>query len=156
MARFGRARSLALLVALAALFDATRAPAFWIDKRVTVQPIQVCSTDGQTRANPGLTIYEAETDKIWAQAGIVFRFLPVVAYSNSTYLNVSSSIFDEYSFGSLAGVAGHGQYNDDPNGTVINLFFVRSIDGSAQHLRLLKADHRGLRSHLRQERRFDR
>jgi hypothetical protein len=99
-----------------------------IDRRVTVQPIQVCSTAGDDCANPGLSIYELATDKIWAQAGIEFHFLPVVQYSNTVYLSVSSDPFAANSVLSLALNPGHGQHSDP---TVINLWFVKIIDGSA-------------------------
>lgn len=98
-----------------------------IDHRVTVQPIVVCSTDGLECANPAAPVFEAETDKIWAQAGIDFRFLPALAYSNTVYLDVTSNPFAADSLLSLAGGAAHGQ---SPDPRVINLWFVKTIDGS--------------------------
>lgn len=100
----------------------------WIDKRVTIQPIVMRSTDGSIAANPQLKIFEEETDKIWAQAGIDFRFLPVVYYDNSLFTNVSSSIFDPNSVHALALIEGHMQ---NTNPLVINLWFVITIDRSA-------------------------
>ncbi len=101
--------------------------AYWIDKRVTIQPIAMRPTNGTAAANPQLKIFEAETDKIWAQAGIDFQFLPVVYYDNSLYTNVSTDIFRPNSFYSLALDPGHQQSS---NPKVINLWFVMTIDGS--------------------------
>lgn len=98
----------------------------WIDKRVTIQPIVMRSTDGSRAANPQLRIFEAETDKIWAQAGIDFHFLPAIYYDNSLYTNVSTDIFQPNSFYSLALDPGHQQSS---NPKVINLWFVMTIDG---------------------------
>jgi len=107
---------------------ANSASAYLIDKRVTIQPIVMRSTDGSIAANPQVEIFEAETDKIWAQAGIDFEFLPVVYYDNNLYTNVSTDIFEPNSFYSLALDPGHRQ---SANPLVINLWFVRTIDGSA-------------------------
>lgn len=118
---------IALAVIWACVLDLQAAGSFWIDKQVVVQPIQMGSTDGSTWANLDLSIYEAESDKIWAQAGIDVKFLPVAQYQNTTYLGVSSDAFAVNSFLSLASNTGHGQ-NPDP--TVVNLWFVNSIDSS--------------------------
>ncbi|GEM_PF-2304196 len=101
------------------------AGSFWIDKQVVVQPIQMGSSDGSAWANIDLSIYEAESDKIWAQAGIDIKFLSAVQYQNSTYLDISSSPWSANSLLSLAGGSGHAQH---PDPTVINLYFVRTID----------------------------
>lgn len=100
----------------------------WIDKRVTIQPIVMRSTDGSIAANPQLKIFEAETDKIWAQAGIDFQFLPAIYYDNSLYTNVSTDIFQPNSLYSLALDPGHQQSS---NPQVNNLWFVITINGGA-------------------------
>ena len=99
-----------------------------ITRRVTVQPIQMVSNDGSDKANPSLTIFEDATDKIWAQGGIDFLFLEPVSFTNTAYLNPSSSVFSGNSVLSLAKDPGHGQHS---NPDVINLWFVKTIDGSA-------------------------
>jgi len=119
-------------VRIAALFFcfvlADNANAYWIDKRVTIQPIVMRSTDGSIAANPQQNIFEAETDKIWAQAGIDFQFLPIIYYNNSLYTNVSSDISQPNSVYSLALDPGH-QQSSDPH--VVNVWFVMTINGSS-------------------------
>lgn len=113
---------------LVGLALAENANAYLIDKQVTIQPIVMRSTDGSAAANPQRQIFEAETDKIWAQAGVDFQFLPAIYYDNSLYTNVSTDIFQPNSVYSLALDPGHQQSS---NPQVINLWFVRSIDGGA-------------------------
>lgn len=62
-----------------------------IDRRITIQPIQV--TFGGATANSSLTLFELETDRIWAQAGIDIHFLPAVTYAsvNSVYNNTNTN-----------------------------------------------------------------
>jgi len=107
---------------------ADNANAYWIDKRVTIQPIVMRSTDGSIAANPQQKIFEAETDKIWAQAGIDFQFLPIIYYNNSLYTNVSSDISQPNSVFSLALDPGH-QQSSVPH--AVNVWFVMTINGSS-------------------------
>jgi len=62
--------------------------AFAAPFQVTVQPIQVCQDDGTSCANPLQTLFEAEGDRIWAQAGIDLLFLPWHTLNNTGYLNL--------------------------------------------------------------------
>ena len=111
-----------------------------IDKRITIQPIQVRSTDGFTSiSNPSLTLFEAETDKIWSQAGIDILFLPTITYNNSLFLNTASSTgATSNELVQLRQTAGQS-WSLPANGgslaaTVVRLFFVQLIDGSPGNL----------------------
>jgi hypothetical protein len=63
-------------------------PAFAASFEVTIQPIQICQDDGTSCANPLQTLFEAEGDKIWSQAGIDLLFLPWHTLNNTSYLNL--------------------------------------------------------------------
>lgn len=98
-----------------------------IDKRVTIQPIFI--SDGTTTANSGGHLYEAETDKIWSQAGIDVKFLSPVTIVNSTFYDIHSDPFSHAdSLLALTQTAGNGA-NSDP--TVVNLWFVNRINDSS-------------------------
>lgn len=119
------------ILAFLGLLSLSPTQAQLITRRVTVQPIQVGSTDGTVWANPSLTIFEEATDKIWAQAGIDFQFLTPVTYQDSNFLNPRSDPFETYSVLNLAKTPGHGQYENNPNHPdVVNLWFVKTIDNS--------------------------
>lgn len=129
---------LALLVVLFALGPTAHGQTtVQITKQVTIQPIQVRSTDGSVAANSSLKLFEAETDRIWAQAGIDVKFLPVQTYNNSSYLNVSSNATDSNYLGGLVQLSGQPWVSGGSLGlatTVIRLFFVQSIDNDASVL----------------------
>ncbi|MBE9227285.1 hypothetical protein IQ264_17810 [Phormidium sp. LEGE 05292] len=93
-----------------------------IDRRVVVQPIQVCNDLGNSCANPDRKLFEAETDKIWAQAGIDVDFLSWNIFNETDFLSVTGSEFN-----SLTLTPGHGQ-NSDP--LVLNMFFVNLLEGA--------------------------
>jgi hypothetical protein len=97
------------------------------DKLLRIQPIQVCSDDGTVCANVNRTLFSAEAAKIWGQAGMKIEFLPWVTFRGTPWLDLTTSIFDNYTIFTLAGTAGHGQNSDY---TVINAWFVRSISGA--------------------------
>ncbi len=84
---------------------------------IYIQPIQVCADDSTGCANSAQTLFEAEGDKIWAQAGLDLSFYSWNTYSETDYL----SIADDAEFFALLGGAGHGQNAD---ATVINMWFV--------------------------------
>lgn len=100
-----------------------------ITKRVTIQPIRVNSDS--TGANLNGTIFEQETDKIWAQAGIDVEFLPIVNITQPSFLNLSSSINDVNSLHVLSQMSGNGA-SADP--AVLNLWFVQTIDNNPSAL----------------------
>lgn len=93
-----------------------------IDRRVVIQPIQVCDDLGSNCANPDRKLFEAETDKIWAQAGIDIDFLSWNIFNETDFLDLSSFEFNDLTF-----TPGQGQ-NSDP--LVLNMFFVNWIEGA--------------------------
>ena len=62
------------------------ASAMTLNKQVKVQPIQVCNDAGADCAKIGF--FEAETDKIWAQAGIDIKFLNSLQLNGTDFLSV--------------------------------------------------------------------
>lgn len=102
-----------------------------ITKRVTVQPIQIRSTDGLTVGNAAQTLFEAETKKIWAQAGIDVLFLPMATYTDNAYLSVSADAGLSNSLAGLVTKAGTPWVSGGSLGlasTTIRLFFAPTID----------------------------
>lgn len=103
---------------------------------VTIQPIQICQDDGTSCANSGQTLFEAEGDKIWAQAGIDLVFLAWAQYNETDFLNLSVDSDND-------GFTESGEdeaFNlfDDPttysgssSATVINMWFANQLDGSS-------------------------
>lgn len=98
------------------------------DRLLRIQPIQVCANDCESCANTNRILFEAETQKVWAQAGIRIEFLPWRHFCGTPWLDLSTSTFADYTIFSLAGYPGHEQH---PDPAVINLFFVRSFDNGA-------------------------
>ena len=126
---------LALLGAIEAraqvYFDAVRT------NRVTVQLIQVTDDAGNNPANPGMSQtqldkFEQACDKIWAQVGIDFEFLPVNTYKSTTFLNISST-GGSNDFYTLADetLKPLGQHGRNPTPSVVDLWFVATIDSSS-------------------------
>lgn len=99
-----------------------------IEYRITVQPIRI--SNGFQTANPNIAFFEAETDKIWSQAGIDVAFLAPVTYTSAEFFNINSGS-GTGSLTKLRTTANAGQ-NADPS--VINMWFVNLIDGSASNL----------------------
>lgn len=87
---------------------------------IYIQPIQVCADDGTGCANSAQTLFEAEGDKIWSQAGLDLSFYSWNTYSETDYL----SIADDTELYALFGLPGHGQSGDV---TVINMWFVDAL-----------------------------
>ena len=74
---------------------------------IRIQPIQVCSDDGTVCANPNRNLFEAETRKIWAQAGTDIEFLPWRKFYGTPWLHLGTSLFgDTYSIFTLASIPG--------------------------------------------------
>lgn len=95
------------------LLFAGAASALPITHQLVVNPIQVCADDGTGCANSGQLLYDAETDKIWEQAGIDILFLDWKTWNSSAHL-----VIDQTS--DLVGFAG----NQAMGGDVINMWFV--------------------------------
>ncbi|MBM3777036.1 MAG: PEP-CTERM sorting domain-containing protein [Acidimicrobiia bacterium] len=96
-----------------------------------VQPIQVCNDAGTVCANSAQTLYEAEGDKIWAQAGIDLVFLPWVQFLETDYLSITdpsidaTELFDMWGEGHVPGA--------------VNMWFVQTLEsaGTAYGIALL-------------------
>ena len=88
---------------------------------VVVQPISVCTDEGTGCVNTAGNYFEAETDKIWAQAGIDVSFLPMTEYHETDYLLIDNVA--EFEHG-LAVEANAGQH---ASSSVINMWFVDGI-----------------------------
>lgn len=96
------------------------------DLEVVIQPIQVCGT------NPEMLTFEAELDKIWAQAGIDITILPFSQYDNPAYfyLEVWEWMPGVDSWGNIVPPPFFTEAGGkNPNALVINLWFVNSIYG---------------------------
>jgi PEP-CTERM motif len=76
-----------------------------------LQPIQVCADDGTSCANPSLELFEAITDKIWAQADIDINFLDWLVVNDSNKL-------DETNFDDLTA-------NASPS--IMNVWFISTL-----------------------------
>lgn len=103
-------------------------PAMDITQLVRVQPIIVANNNGSDPAeffgNPGQqSIIEGFIDDIWAQAGIDVDFLPSTNW-NSTFANGGPGLFQTIDAADAAGV-------NNPDSSVINMYFVNQIGGSA-------------------------
>ena len=57
--------------------------------QITVQPIRICDDLGMNCTMTGF--FEAETDRIWAQAGIEIEFLPLTQFNSSEFLDIAGT-----------------------------------------------------------------
>ncbi len=87
---------------------------------VTVRPIQVCDNAGANCANNAMTLFEAETDKIWAQAGIDISFLPWRTLNSTADLVLG--------VGGVNALFTGANKQADANALVISMWFVTSIN----------------------------
>lgn len=93
---------------------------------IEIQPIQICDDDGNNCATTGF--FEAETDKIWAQAGIDVRFLPIQTIDNTDWLDVNyASPLTQEPKDIMA--FGRDNINDSDATLAINMFFVDTMTG---------------------------
>ena len=113
---------------VAALMLVSSLPAWASPLTLTVKPIQICDNAGTTCGNAAQTLFEAEGDKIWAQAGIDLNFLSWGQINNSSYLDVSigsGAVIDAEAQAIMtAGIA----INDTSVTNAINVFFAQSLD----------------------------
>ncbi len=96
------------------------------DLEVVIQPIQICGT------NPDMLTFEAELDKIWAQAGIDITILPFTQYDNPAYFALEQYEWDIdiTNMGTVIPSQFFTQAEGkNPNPLVINLWFVNTISG---------------------------
>jgi hypothetical protein len=97
---------------------------------VTIQPIQICDDGGGNCATTGF--FEAETDKIWAQAGIDVNFLAMAQINETDYLDVTVGVAAVVAQETQDVMeAGRTLINDSAVTLAINMFFVDSLDSSS-------------------------
>lgn len=92
--------------------------------KVTINPIQICSTDGLTCANSSQQLFEAEMDKIYAQASIDIVFNPFTQYNDSSYLSIAANDGTPSSADIFLNSIRPLQ---DPSPVVINMWFVQDL-----------------------------
>ena len=88
-----------------------------LNKKLTIQPIQVRNADGSLIGNPNMELFIDETQKIWAQAGVEVIFL-----THNTYISddVSLSIDQIDNFFDTAG-------GKSTTPGVINMWFIHEF-----------------------------
>ncbi len=59
---------------------------------VNVQPVKICRNDGTACANAAGNLFAAETNKIWAQAGITFNFLDFTTINDTADQNFTTQM----------------------------------------------------------------
>ena len=97
---------------------------------IYLQPIQIRASDGTSPANAGMELFEAESNKIWAQAGLDLIWLPWNTLDNSSLLDLSVGDFSNtFEFGQMH--ADPGSYSGATDGTTINVWFADELDGSS-------------------------
>ena len=86
-ARFSAAsRAVAASCVAAAAFAAMPAQAGYIN----ILPIKICDDAGLNCANAANELYLAATNKIWAQAGLTFNYLPFITTNSSDFLSLDT------------------------------------------------------------------
>jgi hypothetical protein len=94
---------------------------------VDVQPILVHNTDGTGGATiPPVTFFNAETNKIWAQADTTINFLTPTNFNNSAFLNIVNSP-NHQNLSDLINAPNNGK---NPNPSVLDMWFVNSVQGA--------------------------
>jgi hypothetical protein len=109
----------ALTVVVLAAEPASAIP---ITKELTVKVVTVCNDSGFNCASKGPAgnlFFEAETDKIWAQAGIGVTFVEMANRNSTNLSDLNESVF------------GKGLFNlAPPSSTVVTMFLVHTISGA--------------------------
>ena len=95
-----------------------------IDRYFTIQPIQVCDNAGANCAPTPL--FQAETEKIYSQAGVVPVFLPTTQLKNTNLLNLTD-VNGDGNYLDEIDLPGNGQ---NANPTTINTWFVQDFVAS--------------------------
>jgi hypothetical protein len=85
---------------------------------INIQPIKICDDAGASCANDGEELFLAATNKIWAQAGLTFNYLPFTTTNSSVYLNLDDQDEVNSLFSDAPGAAG--------NPLTISMWFVNS------------------------------
>jgi len=119
-----------LLLCGAALVFTSASPALAASFTLTVQPFQMCNDAGAGCGNAAMTLFEAEGDKIWSQAGIDLVFLPWLQINNTAYLDITVGSGSVINAEAQAVMAAGTAVNDTAVTHVINMFFAPTLDGS--------------------------
>ena len=126
-----RAHWLPVATAAFLLLPALSASAMAIDKTVNINVYQVCSDGGANCASLGPTgnqYYAAETNKIWAQAGISVTFTFKQQLLNSSFYNLNDSTpgvtFNDL-YDSVFGVGTAGTVTNR-----VDMFMINDYDGA--------------------------
>lgn len=117
----GAIAAAALTLAIALPGAANASPI--IDKGLTINVYQLCDDAGANCAAlgpAGDNFYAAETNKIWAQAGISVSYNFMGTINNSLYLNIDDSAAN--SFFNLASLTGNLQ-----SSTIVDMFLVHTV-----------------------------
>lgn len=85
---------------------------------INIQPIHVCNDAGANCANAAETLFLSATNKIWAQAGITFNYLPFTTTNSTAFL----ALDDQAEVNSLFSVAPGAASNP----FTISMWFVAS------------------------------
>lgn len=88
---------------------------------LTIQPIQVCDSEGRVCANPNRVLFDQFTEAIWQQSGINVEFLPWRTLYNSQFLSIDSVPEVDLLFGLPPDLTG-GSF-----GNVVNMWFVTAL-----------------------------
>ncbi len=99
-----------------------------ITKSVTVQVYQFCNDAGLNCASTGPTgneYFAAETNAIWAQAGISIGFNFVSQINSSAFLNIDDNVAGD-GFADLHAAYGTG----GPSMNIIDMFLVQTVAGA--------------------------
>lgn len=111
------------------------ASAVTLNKQVTVQPIQICNDAGADCAKIGF--FEAETDKIWAQAGIDIKFLNSLQLNKTDFLSVDIGQNEHVALYQ----AGNNIAGDPVQTMLINMYFVDDlIDANGDSFEILEEE----------------
>lgn len=111
-------------VAAGCVFSASASAGFVLN----VKPIQICDDAGANCANSAKKLFEAEGDKIWAQAGIDLNFLSWGEIDKTSYLDISvgsNAVIDQESRDVMTAAAG---INNTAVTNIINVIFTGSLD----------------------------
>lgn len=98
-----------------------------ITKYLTIQVYQVCDNSGLNCASTGPVLdpyFTAETDKIWAQAGIGVGFNFAGTLNSTLFSTIDDTTGSGHTFGDLQNLYG------GPSTITVDMFLVRNIDSN--------------------------
>lgn len=72
---------------------------------LNIQPIKICDDGGANCANDAEQLFLAATNKIWAQAGITFNYLPFTTTNSSAFLSLDNQAEVDSLFAAAPGAA---------------------------------------------------